>query len=224
MRISRAFLAATLAGVLTLSAVSPAMAADPSDEGAVVMMTKIDGVLRPVDLELQESASLDLKATPAMDPDSMSASLIDFTQWVSCFTLNNADDEFQLYTWFWNGTPKDIRLKCGTDGWGYKHIRNGHESGWQATLNSARAAGWNTGSIATSGSWDDLMSAAVSNAIAWGDFVGGNALNNTTCANSAVLFVNSATGAVVYEFNVTAVWANDSDRLITAYKTSSSVC
>ena len=70
------------------------------------MMTKIDGVLRPVDLELQESASLDLEATPAMDPDSMSASLIDFTQWVSCFTLNNADDEFQLYTWFWNGTPR----------------------------------------------------------------------------------------------------------------------
>jgi hypothetical protein len=227
MRSLKTLFIATLATTLLVGAgvSGPASAVEPegaADTGEVALMVKVNGVAVPLEDAFLEAAALDLHATTPTDPHTVSPSLINFDQWFRCYSLNEENTVFELYTHYWDGVGKDIRLKCGTSGWGYKHIRERHEGDWQVKMDTARSRGWNA--ILSQGSWDDLMNASVASTVIWGEFVGGDALNNTKCSNSTMSFVNTGTGQVVYEFNVTAVWANDSDRLITAYPTSKFVC
>lgn len=86
---------------------------------------------------------------------------------------------------------KDVRLKCGTgdaqSGWGYKHIRDGKESDWQAKLNAARAAGWDSEAQGVE-SWDDLMSGATASAVMWPEYRRVSPVNNTTCGVTEIFF------------------------------------
>lgn len=117
----------------------------------------------------------------------------------------------------------DVNLKCGTNGWGYKHIADEHDTHWEGKWNQAVAAGWDPG-VQGLQSWDDLMAVGAGVAITWPEYLRGNPLNNTTCAVSDVYFVNTDTGLPVYTFKARAAWANDSDRLITAFPQNGATC
>lgn len=168
--------------------------------------------------------------TPEDEFDNFTPQLIDFPQWVSCFTQNNSDDVFALYTSYHNGQAHDVRLKCGThdpetsNGWGYKHIRSGHESTWQKHLNAARENGWNVGPIANGGSWDDMMSALTGETIAFPEYVNDSGSNKTRCVNAEFFFGDVQTGEITYSMRVTAVFALNNDRLITSYPTTKTTC
>lgn len=193
-----------------------AVSAGP-DEVRVQMM--IDGQLIDVSDRFQTGGT----SSSAAESDTGPSDLLDWNQYFGCFSLNHRDDVYAEYGWWWDGKLQDVRLKCGESVWGYKHIRAQHESQWQDQLNRARTKGWNTG-VGAWGSWDDLMNGAAGSVITWPDFVGGNAISKKTCAVAELYFVNSRTGAIVYSFLATAVWASDSDRLITAYPTPRADC
>lgn len=195
---------------------------DGADE--VVLATMIDGVITPLSEEFQEAASLDLGAPPSTDPNVVTPNLIGFDVWADCYLGNNEELAFALYTRWWNGVGKDVRLKCGNQYWGYKHIQIGHQQDWQNKLDAARNAGWNVGTIATMGSWDDLMNAATASAVTYPDHWTSRPVNDTTCVFAFLYFYNVQTAEIVYEFNVRASYANNSDRLITSFPTSDTQC
>ncbi|WP_369963787.1 hypothetical protein [Leifsonia sp. EB34] len=169
---------ALLASVLWAS---PAWAGelDP-DRAAVAAFVKVDGELVEVDSTFSDSA---LHLTETTDPSggAISSRLIGWDQWFGCFSLNHQDDTFALYTSWWDGQGKDVRLKCGTgdenSGWGYKHIRAGKEADWQAKLNAARAAGCDSAAQGVE-SWDDLMSGATASAVMWPEYRRVSPVNN----------------------------------------------
>ena len=217
-----------LAVAATVSVAGPAAAdsgpsAPPTD---VQLVTFVNGVWVPVSDALEEASLLDLEPVSARDAGVVTPNLIDWNQWFGCFSLNNEDDVFAEYVFWWDGEGQDVRLKCGNEYWGYKHIRSGHEADWQNKLNAARAAGWNIGPVANGGSWDDFMSEAAAVSILWPDpsSINNNPSNVTTCVIGNLGFFNLQTSELVYQFNAKVIFANDSDRLITAYPTSGASC
>jgi hypothetical protein len=155
-----------------------------------------------------------------------------FDQWFRCFSLNQKDDSFSLYTFYDNGNFQDVRLKCGEQNdatgteWGYKHIRAGKEGSWQDKLNAARDKGWVPESQNVEG-WDDLMNIGAGTSITYWNYASPIKGNNTRCTVSNLSFAridSNGSWQIVYDFNVVAVFAINSDRLITAYPTGSSVC
>ena len=217
-----------MALAVSLLCATPAWAGDldPSPT-AVAAFVKVDGELAEVDSTFTDSA-LDLSETTHPNGGVISSRLIGWDQWFGCFSLNHQDDVFALYTSWWDGKGKDIRLKCGTgdekSGWGYKHIRAGKESDWQAKLNAARAAGWDSTAQGVE-SWDDLMSGATASAVMWPEYRRVSPVNNTTCGVTEIVFAKKNNPSqVVYSFRVRAAWANDSDRLITSFPQSGTTC
>ena len=194
---------------------TPAMAAEP-DSTDVKMYFKVNG-------EFVEASAddfdLDLSEPVAPEPGTISPQLIDFNQWFSCFTLNNQDDVYRTYNYWYNGVNETVRLKCGTENWGYKHIRAGKEANWQARLDQARANGWNSQAQGVE-SWDDLMAGVTVHAITYAEYGGDYPQYNKRCGTNEVYFMNTSTGEIVYSFWVVASWATDSDRLITSYSPS----
>lgn len=120
-------------------------------------------------------------------------------------------------------------MKCGehnelTDkGYGYKHVRAGHEGDWQAKLDDAVATGWVPESQGIEG-WDDLMATGAGNSITYWDYRSPIKGNNTRCTVSTVTFVDTSDWSIEYEFKAVAVYGENSDRLITAYPTGASTC
>ena len=231
MKKSVLVLPVALAFAVTMVASTPAVAdpVEPPTPDQVGIMVMVDGVLVPLSEEFQESVSLDLQPPrpqprPRPKDENGSANLINFDQWVSCFAANAEESVFATYTWWWDGTSRDVRLKCGNEFWGYKHIRTEHESDWQNKLDAARNAGWNVGPIANGGSWDDLMSAGAASAIDWPTGVYDNPANTTTCVYSTMYFWNYTTDTLAYQFDVRAGFANNNDRLITTFPMTVGSC
>lgn len=134
--------------------------------------------------------------------------LIDFPQWVQCFTLNDTEMVIKEYTTWWNGDPETKRLKCGDSTFGYKHIRERHEKDWQTKLDKITPSG-----LFPNVSWDDLMSAAAVNALLvpdWSENVSGS----KKCYVIRMGFYNQY-GTLLDSYNVRAVTATNSDRVIT---------
>ncbi|MDA4893387.1 hypothetical protein PFZ55_41645 [Streptomyces sp. MS2A] len=150
--------------------------------------------------------------------------LIDFNQWVSCFSLNNEGEVFASYSHPYNGGRQDVRLKCGNSTWGYKHIRLNHEADWQEKYNTARDRGWNPELQGMNG-WDDLMAEGAGNAIRFWTYAG-PVSNNTKCTVGELVFVewNGSTWTIVYEFRAVAAFATNSDKLISTYPTRHATC
>lgn len=222
-RLGLAAIVVIVAGTGTAASASAAVA----DSDAIGAFVDVGG--KPVALdELLAESTLGLSRPAKSEGAEPEARLINWDQWFGCFSLNHAEDVFALYTHWWNGAGKDIRLKCGegdqTNGWGYKHIRAGKEADWQAKLDGARSAGWASQEVGVE-SWDDLMSGATQTAVAFPDYKGGSSVANTSCAVTQILFAKkSDPSQIVYSFRVRAAWANNSDRLITSFPQSGETC
>lgn len=215
-------IAAVLSGiVLGAGAVAPAYAADDAPEDDVKMYFRVDGQVIPVDDAYLAEHTLNLEAPAEPEEGTVAPYLIDFNQWVDCFSLNNENGVFAEYRNIEDG--HDIRLKCGNDSWGYKHIRLGKEADWQAKLNGARAAGWVSETQGIE-SWDDLMASVAGISITWPDYDRENTLAQTKCGVSEAIFRSTETGEIVYSFYARAAWATNNDRLLTAFPQSGSTC
>jgi hypothetical protein len=212
--------AGILALAISLVTSGAAVATEPKD-GPTGLFVKSGGKL----IELDESyfEERHIEAKPPAEGNGPSSRLIEWNQWFGCFSLNSENDVFANYMEYWNGTGRDVRLKCGNDNWGYKHIRNGKEASWQAKLDAAKAAGWNPQSVGVE-SWDDLMSGATGAVILWPEYRRVESINKKVCGNSEFYLLDLKTGRELYSFNVEAAWASDSDRLITAYPSSRTTC
>ena len=158
---ARTISSASLAIALAFCLTGAAAPADPANAGGYVVAGS-----HPISAEkfIPEGR---LQMSPASDtPQSR---LIDFSQWVQCFTLNDSDMVIKEYVTWWNGVPAYKRLRCGDAGFGYKHIRERHEKDWQAKLDRIAPSG-----LFPNVSWDDLMSAAVVNALLVPDWSNSN--------------------------------------------------
>lgn len=198
---------------------------DNADENSVQLFVRHGG--EPTQVSASELAeyTFDLTALAAGSPAA--SRLIGWDQWFGCFSLNHRDDVFSSYTHYWDGVGHDIRLKCGegdaSSGWGYKHIRAKHEIDWQSKLDTARQRGWNAAAQGVE-SWDDLMAGAIGEVTWWPDVKQVNAAAQTTCGVSELMFVNTRTGEIVYSFYARVGWANNNDRVITAFPQSTPRC
>lgn len=203
---------------------APAYAAD-SRQGDVELVVQREGRWTAVEADRLTASALDLDGPGTSDgPGTITPQLIDFSQWVSCFTLNNENDVFGYYWFPWDGKQNAVNLKCGNSKFGYKHIRERHEAQWQTVLDAARARGWNSAAFRVE-SWDDLMSGVTSAVVA----DPGPGLTNISAANKwctkaqfGLRVVNST--AILYSFGVETVWASDSDRLLTSFPSERAVC
>ena len=224
-RITRVGLCAGIIALALSAFASPAYAADSGtgpNDGEVKMFVKIDGQLVEAD-EIIAETDIDLSQPASEEPGQISPQLIGWDQWYGCFVLNNQNDIFVEYTHYWNGIAHDVNLKCGTSGWGYKHIQEGHQQDWQNKYDNAVSVGWNPASQGIH-SWDDLLAAATGVAVTWPDYVRDNTINQTRCGVAEAFFINTQTGAIEYSFPTRAAWALNSDRLITAFPQSGYTC
>lgn len=195
-----------------------------ADNNTLELRVEVGGQLISIDDALDD---VSLHEQGFGSAGTVSPQLIDFGQWWGCWNQNDSSLIFGEYTFYWNGAGHDVRLRCGEDtsgvGWGYKHITVKHEADWQAKYDEAISLGWNPAADGL-GSWDDLMHVATGTAITYPGFVGDVASNNTRCVVARVYFVERDTGIPALIFNSRAVFAVDSDRLITAFPQSSSTC
>jgi hypothetical protein len=208
------FAAIALVGTTGMSASADEV--PPSDSLRLQIM--VDGQLTDL-----PDYNLDMVDPATLPVDEVSPQLIDFNQWVRCFTQNQADDVFAEYAHWWDGRGQDVRLKCGDSGYGYKHIRERHENDWQNVLNRAVAAGYEPSDQGID-SWDDLMAASAGEAITWPEYRWENATNQTTCVVAEIYLVNVDTGQILYSFQSRAAFSNTNDRLITAFPQSQRDC
>ncbi|WP_431246666.1 hypothetical protein [Leifsonia xyli] len=207
---------------LLFAGATPAQAAEEPQPDEIALFARgANGEVVKLDADFVAKTSFDLHTAPS--DGQVTLQLINWDQWFGCFSLNNETDVFATYAFPWNGSVQLVRLKCGTDSYGYKHIRAKHESQWQAQLDGARAHGWNSQAFGVE-SWDDLMSAVTGAIITYPDYYQAYPLNNKRCSNTEFYLQNLSTGAIVYSFRAIASWASDSDRLITSYPTTSLVC
>ena len=156
-----------------------------------------------------ELASSGLSAsTPAGSPNSR---LIDFPQWVQCFTINDSEMVIREYVHFWNGIPQTKRLRCGTaESFGYKHIRAEKEQLWQSRLNTITPSG-----LFPNVSWDDLMNAAVVNALMVPDFAQDQS-GGKRCLVIKMGFYNQY-GVLLDAYDIRTIISLTNDRVITAF-------
>lgn len=217
--------------ILIVGAFSPGASGENSDSSAIKMATRIDGeIVFTSEVQIAESVSqLPPSGATASRGTEVAPQLIGFNQWVDCFSLNNENGVFAEYNHFYDGVGQDVRLKCGNNTWGYKHIRsgtkgdNGKESLWQAKLDGARAAGWDAEAQGVE-SWDDLMAASAGNVITWPEYRAVNPVNKKTCGVTEIIFVNMNTGEIVYSYLDLVIWSNTNDRLLTTYPQPRSTC
>jgi hypothetical protein len=230
-----------LALAITLFGVGPANAttgsatqavaegANSAESDPVVLFARSNGEAFQIDQATIDSAVLAVEAVDP-DPDSMSPNLIDFGQWINCIQLGDETGVFASYVHWYNGVPKDVKLRCGKPGpghhggYGYRHILTEHEADWQAKLDGARAAGWVSERQGIEG-WDDLMSVSTDISMYLADWVGGNPTSGTTCTVTKIYFARLSDPATpVYSYNARAGFANNSDKLLTAFPQFSDVC
>lgn len=68
------------------------------------------------------------------------------------------------------------------------------------------------------------MSATTAAIVRFPDYVSHNSVGNKWCSNTELFLENVTTGKLVYSFRTEAVWASDSDRLISSFPSSRQVC
>lgn len=156
----------------------------------------------------EELTSFGFSASSAAGPHSR---LIDFPQWVQCFTINDSDMVIREYVHFWNGIPQTKRLHCGlAESFGYKHIRAEKEQLWQSRLNKITPSG-----LFPNVSWDDLMNAAVVNALIAPDFAQDQS-GGKRCLVIKMGFYNQY-GVLLDAYDIRTIISLTNDRVITAF-------
>lgn len=147
----------------------------------------------------------------AEEPGGPTPYLIDFGQWVSCFTLNQEGMNIRNYTFYWNGEAQNISLLCGTDSYGYKHITNEHEDDWLAVQVAA-------GDEGADYSWDDLMSAGAEASITYPSWVTGPTSGKFCGEAEIAWFPNGDPNSVpTYTQRVLTRWSDTNKTVITSY-------
>ena len=216
-----AVIAIALAVVPHIPAAAAAASSD-GEESRVSLVIRRDDAWQPVDPEMLRAAALRLNPVP--EGEGASARLIDWNQWFGCFSLNNETDVFAYYWFPWDGSLRNVNLKCGTKDYGYKHIREGHESQWQGTLDAARAKGWKPAFYGVE-SWDDLMSGVTAELVADpGPGLQKVQASNKWCTKGDFGLWDTDRKTIVYSFGVEVAWVADSDRLLTSFPSSRKVC
>lgn len=214
----------TASGVAIGLVLGGAAAAHASDESEVKLVVLQDEAWIDVDMDAFEAAALHLHPPAAPDAGKTTSRLIDWNQWFGCFSLNNANDVFDRYWFPWDGRLNAVNLKCGDSTFGYKHIKEGHESQWQDVLNRARSLGWPAAQFGIE-SWDDMMSGVTSGVVADpGLGLTKKAVSNKWCTKADFGLWDITQKRIVYVFGVEAAWASDSDRLITSFPSTRKVC
>ncbi|ODA89702.1 hypothetical protein ATY41_04435 [Leifsonia xyli subsp. xyli] len=201
-----------------------ATAANASEEPGVKLVIQHGETWVDVDMDALEAATLDLDAPTEPVEGTRTPRLIDWNQWFGCYSLNNENDVFKYYWFPWDGRLNAVNLKCGNSSYGYKHIRERHESQWQDVLNTARERGWQSAQYGVE-SWDDLISGVTSGVVADpGPGLTKYPTSNKWCTKTTFGLWDSAQKAIIYEFGVETAWASDSDRLITSFPSTRKVC
>lgn len=191
--------AITCLAVLTAAAPTP----EPPRNGSLGWITVGNERYTP-----DELASFGLSATTAPTPNSR---LIDFPQWVQCFTINDSEMVIREYVHFWNGIPQTKRLRCGVaESFGYKHIRADKEQLWQSRLDRITPSG-----LFPNVSWDDLMNAAVVNALMVPDHAQDQS-GGKRCLVIKMGFYNQY-GILLDAYDIRTIISLTNDRVITAF-------
>lgn len=198
------------------------------ENSQVALIAQQDGhpvVVGENTLELKEAPPAEVKN------DELSPHLINFDQWFRCFSLNQAEDVFDTYSLIQDGSITKKYLRCGNEvngsGWGYKHIRAGHEQDWQNQYDRAVSLGWEPDAQGID-SWDDVMSAGASNSLSYWSWRGPVTENQTRCYIGNLTFVrmdpNTGSWTPLYDFNVRTAVATNSSRVITTFPTTATAC
>lgn len=153
--------------------------------------------------------------------------LIDFSQWVQCYTFNNSRIEFAVFKFSMSGETKNVYLRCGTpfegsqkQGWGYRHIEGRHVNDWQGKLDAITPPGSQPDK-----SWDDVMAAGINSATEHPQSVKYNKSNDTYCTVGEMGFRPSGQNTPIQWVTTRVAFSSDGDRVITAFPVKrGSVC
>lgn len=220
-RIAATIAAATLLASVAYPASATSTDIDQEDYGISVrmngeMVSLTEDEVSSILAEYTSTESLategDAVATPM---------LIGFPDWTACFTFNAEETTFAEWNFAWDGALKPVRLKCGNDSWGYKHIKKGKESAWLTQLNKARTYGWDGTGMGIN-NWDDLMALGAGIALTYPDDVRTKSSENIRCAATSVYLTEG--NSILYVFNTRVGFATNNDRLLTAFPQSSNLC
>lgn len=204
IRLMAAFVSAVLVAGGTTAGALPRAEAESEDIG--------DAYVTVGERTLTVDEFIDEARGAAPEAPAVGGFLIDFPQWVQCFTINDADMVIKEYSTWWNGQEEKKRLKCGNggdSGFGYKHIREAHEGDWQAKLDKITPTG-----LFPNVAWDDLMNAATVNALLVPDYTE-NVSGSKRCYVVKMGFYNQ-NRVLIDAYNVRVIAATNNDRVITA--------
>ena len=157
------------------------------------------------------------------DQNEVQPNLIDLSQWTHCWVLNYEDDGFATYVFPWNGVERDVRLRCGTEKYGYKHIANSHEGQWNTLLQRGITAEWDNGAIGVN-SWDHLMNLTAMSLVSMPGNLAWSEATQKFCTNDVLGWVDLTTGEVKLEYRSEVAWAMDNDKLLTAFPSHREYC
>lgn len=149
--------------------------------------------------------------------DDIEPYLLDPLAWSACYVAMDDTYTIRTYTyWRQSGGTWTIKLNCGYSQYGYKHIEINHETQWRDRIIQAAGGGLGNG-------WDDLMSWAAEETIAWPFVSTHRPSNNTRCVGAPIIMYDGD-GDYVYTFYPSFVFSQDNKYLITAIPGSSYTC
>lgn len=195
---------------------------DPSEEFGIAVVVGDELIRLSEDQVASVTANYDAGSPADTETNAdIAPKLIDFPAWTACFTFNAEETVFAEWNFAWNGVLNPVKLKCGNESWGYKHIKAGKETAWQTQLNKARTYGWDGASMGVN-NWDDLMAIAAGMTITYPEDVRTRASANTRCAVAGIYLMKG--DVTLYQFNTRVGFATNNDRLLTTFPQSSSQC
>lgn len=193
--------------------------------GIGLFVRESSGTLVEVPDEFISSTLLDLEGTtvPRQTCGTVkSPRLIGWNQWLDCYLNGNVELPIATYVWIWDGYRDDVKLKCGNDSYGYRHIDWKHSTDWKNKYNAAVAKGW-IPQQQNVHSWDDLRSLAAAVTLSWPENYVEQA-GNKICVTSEVWMYRVSDMRVVDSFWVRAVFGKYTRNLITVFPQSDDYC
>lgn len=161
-----------------------------------------------------------LQGGPSAEPTNpeITPYLIDPIQYAQCFVLNMEELNFAAFHFYNAGVLTTKELKCGTAGWGYRHIKANHETDWQNKLNQLKAVT----TYANSLSWDDMATNGIMAALQARIYMNATPAQNKECVVGQLTWVEM--GVEKFRMTLVVSYATDSTRIITAFPQSALTC
>lgn len=152
------------------------------------------------------------------NPEIITPYLIDPIQHFQCFNLGMEDLKFAAFHFYNAGVLTTKELKCGTSGWGYRHIKANHETDWQNRLNQLQAVT----PYASGYSWDDMAANGIIAALQTRIYMRAMPAQNKECVVGQLTWVEM--GVEKFRMNLVVSYATDSTKIITAFPQSGTTC